>query len=287
MREPFPEESFEQLARDAVGASAQDRAPGFTKCEEVLRPALVEKLFHKDEGDIPDAEVFRYYIPCTLAHPELCAEEDAWCLANIKQAAKSLRRALQGALVGSFHCIRFVSSFVWPCHPPLILHEEISFFSLCYARGSNPVVSVFSPCAFDVRTGLIAVTELEGASLPMHDFVMDVTFLGRVMARSRQQLVREIYVSAAPTDETRLDESADRVFLVQNWRRHFALSEQMGRRRFIQNRSYLIVGLWPDPMTAMLFSFTCHMCMFLLWVVHQWKTEHSAGVGSRSYHRTI
>ena len=261
MREPFPEESFEQLARDAVGASAQDTPPGFVKCEEVLRPALVEKMFHRDEGDIPDAEVFRYYVPCTLAHPELCAEEDAWCLANIKQAAKSLRHALQGALVGSFHCIRFV----WPCHPPLILREEISFFSLCYARGGNPVVSVFSPCAFDVGTGLIAVTQLEGASLPMHDFVMDVTFLGRVMARSRQQLVREIYVSAAPTDETRLVESADRAFLVQSWRRHLALSEQMGRRRFIQNRSYLIVGLGPDALTAMLFSFTCHIFMFLLW----------------------
>jgi hypothetical protein len=170
-REPFPEDEFEAQVRSRLGMTDTERAPGFCRYEEDFRQSLVGRMFHADEGDILDTEVFEYYVPCTLAHPELCAQLHSDCLPDIKKCAKSLRRVLKGALIGSFHCLRFVGP----------TGEEACFFALSYSRGGNPIVEVLSPCAFDVATELVTICDVEASPLPLHQFAMDVTFLGRVM----------------------------------------------------------------------------------------------------------
>ena len=200
VKTPLDPDIFEQHICNSCGI---DKVGGFFKYEQQMRKTNLDRMFHKDKGDIPAAKKFVVRVPCPLAHPELCADTHSHILPSIQKTARSLRNFLKGAPTGSVHCLRFVGPG----------QDVIAFFAISYKRGSQPAVSIYMPCTFSTDSLLVRVCEENGPLKldPLLDCVMDTTFLGRVMARTQ---VDEVFVAHAPV-ESRVSYTS--VLLFSDW----------------------------------------------------------------------
>jgi hypothetical protein len=204
-RTPFTSTHFEAYVRTKLGVPSGARTPGFTAYEEPLRDEFDHKLFRIDQGEIDDAEVFEYYTPCGLAHPELCANDHSWCLPQIREASKNLGAILKGSSDGSFHWLRFGGHA-----------ESATWFALSYRRGGNPKLVVLSPCVADYDK-LVVCLDCDSDDKGPFEQLIEKTFVGRIVACSRDACVDEIFYAPAPIDEARLPASICEGALLLNW----------------------------------------------------------------------
>jgi hypothetical protein len=213
-RSPFPTDVFDLVVRTRLNLSASSRSPGFTVYDGAFREEQRKRIFCEDAGDILEAEKFEYYVPCTLAHPELCATTHAWCLPQITACAKAFRAILRDVPRGSFYALRFESQGL----------ELIVWVVFCHWRGSNPRIALFSPAVADYNKKIVEIDDT-GAPEPV-EFIMDTTLLGRVMAASRDQPITGVYCFPAPVDRAHLHtENMMRVSLLPDWEERVASSE--------------------------------------------------------------
>ncbi len=159
--------------------------------------------FISDTGDIDPGESFEYYVPCPIAHPEICATKDVERLPVLKAIAKGLRKQLTKYSCGNFFYLRFVGDTfdipVWLCAG--------------YMRFSNPAVGMLLPAAIDVPTRLVALDTTSGAE----EMLVDITFFGRILDRSMCERLQRVALSSAPVDDSVVPASASSVRLVADW----------------------------------------------------------------------
>ena len=207
---------LEQHVRDKLGTGPDDRPPGFSGYVRLMRDEFVKKCFVADSGAIPDSERFVYYVPCTIAHPELCAALHRDILPKIKQVNKSLAYQLRNARSGDFYCLRFTGHDF----------QVVTFFAVGYRRGANPKLAILMPSMFDESSLLLQINEEELGEACVNSTLVDLTLLGRVMTKAGN-VVDEIYVSEAPIDIARIADSANAVYLSDQWRSEMALAERI------------------------------------------------------------
>ena len=74
------------------------------------------------------AATFVYFVPCTLAHPGLCASDDGDVLLVVKNVVKTLQDGIGKLAPGTFFVAVFTSQ----------LTTWMAWFSLAYVRGGGP-----------------------------------------------------------------------------------------------------------------------------------------------------
>ena len=125
---PFSAEHFGKIARQIAGPRQKDRDPGFLSYSQTLRDEQARAMFVKDVGSVPEEDVFTYYVPCTIAHPGLCASVDGDMLLTVRSVAKTLQHGIGKLASGTFFVAVFKSR----------LKTWQTWFSLAYVRGGGP-----------------------------------------------------------------------------------------------------------------------------------------------------
>jgi hypothetical protein len=213
-RTPLLADIFDLMVRSKLNLNEHAKCPGFTAYDGAFREEQRRRIFCEDAGDIPDSEKFEYYVPCTLAHPELCAKAHAWCLPQIRACAKALRAIVRDVPAGSFYALRFEG-------PGFELMVWVVF---CHWRGSNPRLALFSPAIADYTKETVEIDDVGQPELV--EFLMETTLLGRVMAVSRDQPISVVHCFPASVDRARLHSgNMGRISLLPDWEERVASSE--------------------------------------------------------------
>ena len=134
---PFKEEFFDLVVRRALNMDADCKPPGLYRLETIFREPQIDNVFIRDEQAIEESEEFSYTMPCPVAHPGLCAEEDAEFLPFIRAATNILRSVI----------VRWPPTSVgmlWTSGEG-VAHSE-KFFSKSHFRHAGPKVALLTKC---------------------------------------------------------------------------------------------------------------------------------------------
>jgi hypothetical protein len=205
-RTPFTAENFTRRIYKKLELPVDGPVPGFRRYESVFRDRQLDHLFSAERGAIPADEKFGYYVPCTLAHPGLCAEDDASFLRMAKSCTKVLQTQLTAFPAGSFHYLRFVGPENW--------HVD-TWLALGHFRLAGPKVAMFASCTFCPDSREVSVDfEAKG-----YTFIMDVSVIGLFFKQAGLTRLKDLQVfwSPAAHDRASVQLSPDIVTLVPSW----------------------------------------------------------------------
>ena len=147
-REPIETSFFESSVKNLMGVDPDSPLPGFRRYAAALRNRQLSELFQGDDDAIPADRVYGYELTCGIAHPGLCATDDAGIIHEAREAASSLRGCLSKSRVGSCHCLFSMTQD----------GDDIEFvhFSLAHFRGSGPRIALLSPATLREDYVLVA-----------------------------------------------------------------------------------------------------------------------------------
>ena len=91
--QPLPATVLERVARDVADKHGSVE-PGLNAYAAKLRAEQRGKMYLPDRKDIPRDRSFDYYVPCSLAHPELCAQKEPHLVTACTQITKTAYQAL-------------------------------------------------------------------------------------------------------------------------------------------------------------------------------------------------
>ena len=166
-------------------------------------------MIGRDKQAILSSDTFQYYLPCGAAHPELCAHRNADILPFLQSSSLTVFKKLKDQPCGSFHFLEFGGEGVEPQHV---------WVCRCWSRGANPRVVTLASAEYDAaHESLRLVSCVAGAQahLPIYEYLMAVTFLGRVR---KSHVFTEIQWCSAPVSRHRVPVSSAQVFLADDWR---------------------------------------------------------------------
>ena len=213
---PLTEVSFARIARDFASAPCRrgSDVPGFTSYGDPLRALQRESIFVPDRNAIPKNRTFQYYIPCPLAHPELCATTDAHLVAACVPTAKAMYHAARSFSPGTFFACKFVSTPP-PCLAPaqnsLAQHVWFQWVSISYVRGAGPQMLMISKVR---RVGRVLELVVEDGAFVN---LQASTFLGRQWRRLRgENRMMSADMIAAPVDPDVAHDNAGSVSLLED-----------------------------------------------------------------------
>ena len=92
--QPLPATVLERVARDLADKHGSVE-PGLHAYAAKLRAEQRGKMYVPDRKDIPRDRSFDYYVPCSLAHPELCAQKEPHLVTACIQITKTAYQALK------------------------------------------------------------------------------------------------------------------------------------------------------------------------------------------------
>ena len=92
--QPLPATVLERVARDVADKHGSVE-PGLHAYAAKLRAEQRGKMYVPDRKDIPQDRSFDYYVPCSLAHPELCAQKEPHLVTACTQITKTAYQALK------------------------------------------------------------------------------------------------------------------------------------------------------------------------------------------------
>ena len=214
-RTPLPNNVFVSDVQRMLGLEDGDTCPGFTRYDEQYRQEHCADLFVKDAGDIPDSKEFTYYVPCPLAHPELCAAKEAGRLPMIKAIAKGLQNILRGAERGSYHCLR-------------IFHtggaQTATILFLSHRRYAHPRVFILTPCRYCPASLIVDFDDTGNTG--DFEYLCDTTMLGRIILEPIST-IDEVRISTVPLNKQICCQSFSQVLLQSDWSNICARSEQL------------------------------------------------------------
>ena len=149
-----------------VGAREDGSEPGFMSYKDTLRASQRDSIFVNDTDQVPKGAKIRYYVPCPLAHPGLCASRDGEALSKAKICADSLRSHLSHLQIGAFFCARFSTSN----------RVRDEWFASAYRRGAGPRMQMLTRSELydNSRLRLRIVADV-------FDDVQEVTFFGAIL----------------------------------------------------------------------------------------------------------
>ncbi len=152
----------------APASQKEAKDPGLTRYSETFRQAQLKDLFVADSGQIPKQREFSYYLPCTVAHPGLCAQRDGALLVAAKEHAKWLYAvAVKEKLHG--HFLRFrIELGAW---------TRESWALVAHSRGSGPRLLMVGPAQLETTSRRLSMAEIDDR----FDYMKSVSFFGLIL----------------------------------------------------------------------------------------------------------
>ena len=227
---PFPVDLFRRIVQDllktAIDRDPAGPDPGLSAYASLLRGPLSEPILVTDEGAIPEDKTLSYRVPCTLAHPGLCATKDTELLACLKPVAKELYNGIKNIASGTF----FVAEFTSNCEGSGPCYWRV-WFGRSHVRGSGPRMLMLSE-AQQVFNAVVLVFVDE-----VLEDKQAITFLAEQWRKlGCEDTMAEVRVFAAPIDCERDSGSSSRAFLRADWQSHLD-----------RDNSELSLVLFPPP----------------------------------------
>jgi len=218
---PFPPEVFGRIVRgiatEHLGRDPAGRDPGLSAYSGILRDKAGSQIFVDDVGDVPEHKEFSYTLPCTLAHPGLCATKDAELLARLgyKGVSKELHSGICKIACGTFFAAEFTSISVKDEFASDTV-TRLAWFGLSHVRGSGPRVMMVSSAK---RTDNIVELTFPDQCC---DDMQAITFLAREWRRlACHEVMIRVRVLAAPIDPGKECGSPAQVVLCDEWESKF------------------------------------------------------------------
>ena len=204
-RSPYKIEAFRARIKDALGINDGNRDPGFTRYSGVFREQQREGLFVQEVGAVPADTKYSYALPCTMAHPGICATDDVQIVDKAKVIADSMFKAFASCKVGTFFHMRVSVGGAW---------TRTTWFAFCHQRGSGPRMIMVAPASFTTATRRLNINFQDS----LYDFMMAISFVGLILKDAPVDPDVVVQLARAPVDEASLTRKGDEVVLHPDWR---------------------------------------------------------------------